>query len=112
MIAVVPLEPAAVAELARDFVRGRVFVAVDAEDLRCAFPLVLAFADIPPAEAEKIGAVYEYLDKAGPRSINGRPFFTSCRLLHRESLDALRDEVARLEALLAPPEPSTHEETP
>jgi hypothetical protein len=33
--------------------------------------------DIP----EDIGAIYEYMDRAGPRSINGMPMFTSCKFL-------------------------------
>ncbi len=32
----------------------------------------------------RIGCIYEYLDKALPRSVNGRPCFMSMRLLHME----------------------------
>ena len=35
-----------------------------------------------------IGLIYEYIDKAGPRSINGLPNFFSMRLLNKE--DALK----------------------
>lgn len=31
-----------------------------------------------------IGLIYEYLDKAGPRSINGYPIFFSMRIMHRD----------------------------
>lgn len=33
---------------------------------------------------KSIGLVYEYLDKAGPRGINGMPNFFSCRLLNQD----------------------------
>ena len=33
-----------------------------------------------------IGLMYEYYDKAGPRSVNGMPCFFSCRILHRDCL--------------------------
>lgn len=37
-----------------------------------------------------IGVVWEWLSKAGPRSINGYPIFFSCRLMHREDWEKAR----------------------
>lgn len=31
-----------------------------------------------------VGILWEWLDKAGPRSINGMPMFLSVRLMHKE----------------------------
>lgn len=46
-------------------------------------PIALgAFADATPEEVEQVGTVYEYLDKAGPRAVNGMPMFTSLRMIH------------------------------
>lgn len=45
-------------------------------------PILLgAFADKSKEELEDIGLIYEYLDKAAPRCINGNPIFYSCRYL-------------------------------
>ena len=34
-------------------------------------------------QVANLGMVYEYLDKAGPRAINGFPMFISCRFLNK-----------------------------
>ena len=36
-------------------------------------------------EEERLGLVYEYLDKAGPRSVNGMPQFFSMRMIDTET---------------------------
>jgi hypothetical protein len=36
---------------------------------------------IKSLQREKVNFIYEYLDKAGPRAINGMPMFMSCRVL-------------------------------
>ena len=33
--------------------------------------------------------VYEYLDKAGPTGINGKPTFFSCRLLNKKDTEKM-----------------------
>lgn len=40
-----------------------------------------ALADYPPDVLKEIGTIYEYYDKAGPRSVNGYPCFVSMRLM-------------------------------
>jgi hypothetical protein len=69
--------------LALDIVEGKVFgswaVRNPNTDLTLVF-MVLLFCkkeDFP----EDIGAIYEYMNLAGPRAINGMPMFTSCRFL-------------------------------
>lgn len=48
-------------------------------------PLALgALAGYSKKEISKLGMIYEYLEKAGPRSINGFPIFFSCQLLGRD----------------------------
>jgi hypothetical protein len=44
----------------------------------------LAFMDkkaLKSMQREKVDFIYEYLDKAGPRAINGMPMFFSCHIL-------------------------------
>lgn len=38
----------------------------------------------PPDFLDKVALIYEHMSKAGPRSINGMPMFTSHRLMHKE----------------------------
>ena len=55
-------------------------------------PLILgAFGDMTEEEqkAGKVTFIYEYLDKAGPRSINGMPCFFSCQILNREETELM-----------------------
>ncbi len=51
-----------------------------------------AFAEWKEEDFKKLGLVYEYLDQAGPRSINGMPCFMSHRTL---SLDDARKVFAK-----------------
>jgi hypothetical protein len=85
-------------QLAIDLYHGKVFTSLDpgvksAQDLQMIFmPLLLgAFKDLTPADFKNIGMLYEYYDKAGPRSINGFPNFTSFTILSVHDLEILRD---------------------
>lgn len=83
-------------QLAIDIMDGRVFGTwnvQDPRDIGMVF-MTLAFgARIPACVAQ----LYEYLDKAGPRSINGMPSFFSCRLLSRKMWFRLVPMLAELE---------------
>lgn len=91
------LTPEAVVDLARDIVTNRVYLSTGQEgvDLQLIF-MPLAFMGMEPDAAENIGAIYEYIDKAGPRAINGLPMFFSCRFVHADDMEALRTEVTRM----------------
>jgi hypothetical protein len=72
-----------------DFMGGRIFTSAQIRndgDIPMVFmPLALgALHDWPREDWADIGIFYEYLDKAGPRSINGNPCFFSFRLMHVE----------------------------
>ncbi len=73
-------------QIALDLFHGRIFSdrhCNTLEEIRSSF-LILAFMDEKHAEEmkeKKVSFVYEYLSEAGPRSINGRPVFFSCRYL-------------------------------
>jgi hypothetical protein len=42
-----------------------------------------------------IGVIYEWMEKAGPRSVNGYPTFFSCRLLHKEDWERAKVAIVR-----------------
>lgn len=53
-------------------------------------PIALgAFQEVDNEELEKLGLIYEHLDKAGPRSINGLPSFMSMQYLSKDDAKRL-----------------------
>lgn len=44
-----------------------------------------------------IGTIYEYMDQAGPLSVNGRPSFLSMKLLNVEDTEIVREHLIKLE---------------
>ena len=60
-------------------------------------------------QTEKIGMVYEWMDKAGPRYVNGQPMFFSLQILSPEDRERLYVVIDRLAAVLAPVEEGERE---
>ena len=87
-------------QLALDMVEGKVFGTWDLpEDHQHLIGniwmvLILGGADIL---TDDVAHVYEYLDKAGPRSVNGYPIFWSCRVLTKEDAKKLSPLIDKLE---------------
>lgn len=78
-----------IADLANDMYRGLIFTdrhIQRPEDVPSVFmPLIfLKEKDIEKLKANPPGMIYEYFDKAGPRSINGMPMFMSFRVINIE----------------------------
>lgn len=77
-------------EVARGLHAGQIFtdrhVANPQSDMTMVFmPLALgALSECSKEDVEQIGMIYEWIDKAGPRSVNGMPCFMSFKLLHRD----------------------------
>lgn len=77
-------------------VSGTVFTSAHVHDQSCVPSVFMALLFGGPTKWSKsglnrIGAIYEYLDAAGPRSINGYPIFYSFRLICKEDWeDAIR----------------------
>ena len=77
-------------EIAKDLWAGRIFSDRHINSLKDN-PNVLGMVFMPMVFMDnktrkklanlKVSFIYEYLDKAGPRSINGMPIFFSCRTL-------------------------------
>lgn len=94
------------------FISGRIFTSNHIPegngDLIAMVFMPIAFGAVTKETAEEVALVYEYLDKAGPRSINGMPIFFSCRLLHKKdwerALPVLKAERDRRKNIELPPE--------
>lgn len=77
-------------ELLREFVLGlcdgRLFTSaqIDKEDVGTTFIVLALASDLEPKDFEDVGIVWEWMDKALPRTVNGRPMFTSCQLMHKD----------------------------
>jgi hypothetical protein len=90
-------------QLALDLLHGRIFTdrhCPDAESIRYVF-MVFPFLDgdaLDQLRDDPPGLVYEYLDKAGPRSINGLPSFFSMNTLSQADTERVFALVARLRA--------------
>lgn len=73
-------------QLALDLVEGRAFSdwqCRNPQEVRMTFMILtlMSSKEIRQFRREKPGMVYEYLDKALPRSANGMPVFFSCHFL-------------------------------
>lgn len=86
----------------RDFVLGycdgRIYTNYDAhdEDIGRVFAVIGmgALSAFTKEAIAQIGCIWEELDKAGPRVMNGRPMFFSCHLMHRDDFEIVRKAVA------------------
>lgn len=89
-------------QLAVDLRAGRVWTSAHdkATGGRLSSFMVLLFMD---GEQRKeflesdVGLIYEYLDKAGPRAVNGCPQFFSCLMLNRADTERLHKLLKALE---------------
>lgn len=84
MIKISRLKTDELKKLAVDFHHGHIFTNRDIAQpnlfLHSVF-MPLIFMKFSKKDAECVGLIYEYLDKAGPRSINGMPMFYELSLL-------------------------------
>lgn len=73
--------------LARDIYEGRVYTDRhdDGEGFKAFYSVMLGGLS-GYGGLENVGMVYEYVDKAGPMSVNGRPRFFSHRFLNTEDV--------------------------
>lgn len=91
-----------IATLARRLVQNEVFLTNTKEGMELAFGLLLSalLAKARPEQIEDIAGLWEEMSKAGPRSINGYPFFMSCHYVHREDWSALMGKIKEYRAAL------------
>lgn len=85
------------------FCDGRVYTSSDATRVGGSSSLAMVF--MPYAfgtfdgwteqEMEEIGLLWETLDKAGPRAINGCPMFTSMHIMHRLDVEIAKKAIEK-----------------
>lgn len=97
-----------------DFCSGRVFTMhqVRQQDLVGTLFMPIAFGALaeytPKSLKENLGTVWEYMNQAGPRALNGYPMFFSCHLMHKkdwEELLPMIEEENKRRGYTPPPEP-------
>lgn len=79
------------------YLEGRIYTCFDMPDrnlIEMVF-LPIVFGALRNIDPSTIGVIYENLDQAGPRSINGMPSFFSCRLLNVEDWERARKAINR-----------------
>jgi hypothetical protein len=81
--------------LAIAIVAGKTYIANQPEAVRFSFSHLIGLLNPPMTEeeAELVGALYEDYSAAGPRGINGYPFFFSLKFLHKDDLGPLHDKI-------------------
>ena len=84
------LEDSELRKVAMDILDGKIFTdrhlpPGDERMLASVFMVLIFAGDSLKDVAQDIGLIYEYIDKAGPGSVNGYPTFFSFRLLHKDN---------------------------
>ena len=88
-------------QIAIDIYKGHIFTdrqVYNAKDLPLVF-MVIPFMDekdIKKLQDDPPGLMFEYIDKAGPRAINGMPSFFSMQMLSKEDTKKAFDLVDKL----------------
>lgn len=101
-----PLSAEQLEQLAQDIAARRVFhsgMCERTEDVAMVFmPFGLMGDNLTLAEMieQKVAIFYEYLDKAGPRSVNGMPMFFSMNMLNLDQAMIVQTKVQEIVALL------------
>lgn len=80
--------------IAVDLFHGRIFTDRQIANPGDAQMVFIPLALMKPSQLKKLksdppGMIFEYLDKAGPHSINGMPVFFSCQMLSLEDAKAV-----------------------
>lgn len=88
--------------LAINIVSGKTFITNSMEGYTESFGILFMFWEGNPQDFKNVGAVYEDYAKALSRAINGKPWFTSAKLLNRKDLKPLLAEMDRVREALKP----------
>lgn len=88
-----------------DFLGNRIFCMqhVAQQDLHLLGSIFMyaGLGGLATVDRESVGTIYEYLDEAGQRGVNGYPTFISLKMLNKEdwarALKVIVEEQARLE---------------
>lgn len=81
-------------QLVKDLISGKVFTdrhLNSPSDMTSVF-MTLSFGGLTKEFIDEIGMIYEYLEKAGPLSVNDNPSFFSCTFLNKEDAKYIWDK--------------------
>jgi hypothetical protein len=82
-------------------VKGHIYTAFDCPpDMIGSVFMVVGMGGLADYDLDTVGCVYEYLEKAGERGINGYPMFMSCKLIHTEDWKVILERGRRVEAAM------------
>ena len=99
------LEDKELRALAEDIYSGRVFtsahVAHENQDVSMCFPILVMLNEGQLEEVKGAGLIYEYTEKAGPRSISGLPMFLSMRMLNKKDAKLVWDYYDEIKAMMS-----------
>ena len=86
-------------QLALDMHKGLIFTdtQIGQPNMLAMVFMPLAFMSVDKKWVDQVGLIYEYLDKAGPRSVNGMPTFMSMRIVPKTDLPLLIEYVKKYE---------------
>lgn len=80
-----------------DFIGGRIFcmqhIAEQDLDLMGSIFLYAGLGGLSEVDRNSLGTIYEYLEEAGPRGVNGYPSFISLKMLNREDWERARKAI-------------------
>lgn len=97
------MTPEEIANLANDIVTGQIYFPRSEEEVELSFGTMFMFMnpeDYSEEYLKSIGSPYEYYSEALERSVNGKPMFFSMKLIHKDDLPSLTEQVnTKLKAL-------------
>lgn len=86
-------------QLAQDIHAGKVFTDRHVREARDLMLVFMPLAFLQGEDLEKmndVGMVYQYMNEAGPRGINGMPSFTSFRTVNKADLLLVLEKVRKI----------------
>lgn len=101
MVSYNPLAEEEIKRLAEDIYRGLVFTdrhVQNPDDVERVFMPLILLGDDQREEIRSCGPgmIYEYMDKACPRSINGMPMFFSFRFISQEDAKKVNEKYSQI----------------
>jgi len=86
-------------DLVRDIVQSRVFLLEhlppdDVGLVKSVF-MPIAFGALSGIDPKTVGTLFEYIENAGPRGVNGYPSFMSVQILSKHDWDTIRPLIAK-----------------
>lgn len=88
--------------IAQGLLSGTIFSVQSYQGIRTHFmPIAFgALSDLSEDERKDIGLIYEYMDKAGPLAVNGKPCFMSFRILSVADTEKVMEYMQKIEKAL------------